>query len=146
MPRVKPIPGFQPPKITYVINSYLVRVKNAYLRGIYTNNKILPHRVAWCTERIGTNLVVRGHATWRDTKVNVCVNRGPQRWICPPGVNFVPWGWSYPLGVKFSVHPSILLNSRECSPLGLNRGVNITPRGQSSPLAAKFTPGARSEV
>jgi hypothetical protein len=28
-----------------------------------------------------------------------------------PGVNFVPWGWSYPLGVKFSVRPSILLNS-----------------------------------
>jgi hypothetical protein len=28
---------------------------------------------------------------------------------CPPGVNFVTWGWSYPLGVKFSVRPSILL-------------------------------------
>jgi hypothetical protein len=41
---------------------------------------------------------------------------------CPPGVNFVPRGWSYPLGVKFSVRPSILLNSIECSPLGWTKG------------------------
>jgi hypothetical protein len=36
----------------------------------------------------------------------------------------IPWGRSYPLGVKFSVRPSILLNSRECSPLdgGERRG------------------------
>jgi hypothetical protein len=60
----------------------------------------------------------------------------PQGWSCPPGVNFVSWDWSYPLGVKFSVCPSILLNSRECSPLG----VNIPPKGQISPLGAKFTP------
>jgi hypothetical protein len=46
--------------------------------------------------------------------------------------------------VKFSVCPSILLNSRECSPLGVNEGVNIPPRGQISPLGAKFTP--RGEV
>jgi hypothetical protein len=54
---------------------------------------------------------------------------------CLPGVKFVPWGrvWSYPLGVKFSVHPSILLNSRECSPLGVNEGVNV-------PLGDKFHP------
>jgi hypothetical protein len=42
--------------------------------------------------------------------------------------------------VKFSVCPSILLNSRECTPLGVNKGVNIPPRGQVSPLGAKFTP------
>jgi hypothetical protein len=59
-----------------------------------------------------------------------------------PGVNFVPRGLSFPLGVKFSVRPSILLNSRECSSLGpgVNEGVNIPPRGQITPL------GARGEV
>jgi hypothetical protein len=46
--------------------------------------------------------------------------------------------------VKFSVLPSILLNNKERSPLGLNEGVNFTPRGQISPLGAKFTP--RDEV
>jgi hypothetical protein len=40
--------------------------------------------------------------------------------------------------VKFSVRPFILLNSRECSPLGVNKGVSISPRGQISPLGAKF--------
>jgi hypothetical protein len=48
------------------------------------------------------------------------------------------------LGVKFSVRPSILLNSRECSPLGVNKGVYIPPRGQISPLGTKFIP--KSEV
>jgi hypothetical protein len=42
--------------------------------------------------------------------------------------------------VKFSVHPSILLNNKEFSPLGVNEGVNFTPNGQISPL------GARAEV
>jgi hypothetical protein len=42
--------------------------------------------------------------------------------------------------VKFSVRPSILLNNRESSPLGVNEGVNFAPRGQISPL------GARGEV
>jgi hypothetical protein len=32
--------------------------------------------------------------------------------------------------VKFSVCPSIRLNSRESSPLGVNEGVNIPPRGE----------------
>jgi hypothetical protein len=68
----------------------------------------------------------------------------PQGRSCPPGVNFIPWDWSYPLEVKFSVCPSILLNSRECSPLGVKEGVNIPPRGQISLLGAKFTP--RGEV
>jgi hypothetical protein len=58
----------------------------------------------------------------------------------PPGVYFVPWGWSYPLGVRFSVCHSILLNSRESSPLGGNEGVNISPWGQISPPGSKFTP------
>jgi hypothetical protein len=53
----------------------------------------------------------------------------PQGRSCLPGVNFVPWGLSYPLGLKFSVRPSIRLNSRECSPLGVNKGVNIPPYG-----------------
>jgi hypothetical protein len=39
--------------------------------------------------------------------------------------------------MKFSVHPSILLNSGECSPLGVNVGANISPRGQISPLEAR---------
>jgi hypothetical protein len=46
--------------------------------------------------------------------------------------------------MKFSVLPSILLNSRECSTPGVNEGVNIPPGGQSSTLVAKFTP--RGEV
>jgi hypothetical protein len=52
---------------------------------------------------------------------------------CPMGVKLSP-------GVKFSVRPSILLYSRECSPLGVNQVVNIPPRGQIAPL------GARGEV
>jgi hypothetical protein len=59
---------------------------------------------------------------------------GPQGWILSPG------SWSYPLGVKFSVRPSILLNNRECSPLGGPWGVNFTPRGQISPQGDKLTP------
>jgi hypothetical protein len=73
-------------------------------------------------------------------------NFDPQGRSCPPGENFVPLGSSYPLGVKFSVCSSILLNSRECSPLGVNEGVNIPPRGHISSMGAKFTPGARGEV
>jgi hypothetical protein len=75
-----------------------------------------------------------------------------QGWIVSSGGEVVLWGWSYPLGVKFSVCPSILLNSRECSPLGVNEGVNIpprgehSPRGQISPQGAKLTPGDRGEV
>jgi hypothetical protein len=47
------------------------------------------------------------------------------------------------LGFKFYVSPSILLNSRECSLLGVNKGVNIPlgdkfhPWGPSSPLGAR---------
>jgi hypothetical protein len=67
----------------------------------------------------------------------------PQGRSCPPGVNFVPWGLINHLGVKFSVRPSILLNSRVFTP-GVNEGVNIHPREQISPLGAKFT--LRGEV
>jgi hypothetical protein len=65
----------------------------------------------------------------------------PQGRSCPPEVSFVPWGWSYPLGVKFSVRPFILLG-KQCSPLGggVNEGVNIPPRGQISSLWVKFNP------
>jgi hypothetical protein len=58
---------------------------------------------------------------------------------CPPGVNFVPEGWSYPLGVKFSAHPFTPLNNRDCSPLEVNEGVNIPTRKQISPLGDNFT-------
>jgi hypothetical protein len=60
---------------------------------------------------------------------------------CPPGVNFVPMGWIYPLEVKISVRPSIILK-RSC--LGANKRVNISPREQISPLGAKIT--SRGEV
>jgi hypothetical protein len=52
---------------------------------------------------------------------------------------------TYVYGVKFSVCPYILLNSIECSPLGVNEGVDIPlgekfhPWGPSSPLGVKFT-------
>jgi hypothetical protein len=60
----------------------------------------------------------------------------PQRWILTPGGEVIlRWG--------FPVRPSILLNSRECSPLGVNEWVDISPRGQISPLGAKFTPGGQ---
>jgi hypothetical protein len=51
-----------------------------------------------------------------------------------PGVKLSPGG-------EILFCPSVLLNSGECSSLGVNEGVNISPRGQSSPLVAKFTPG-----
>jgi hypothetical protein len=39
-----------------------------------------------------------------------------------------------PGGEIVSVRPSIILNNRECSPLGVNEGVNIPPRGPNLPL------------
>jgi hypothetical protein len=62
----------------------------------------------------------------------------PQGWSCPPGVNFVPWVWSYPLGVKFSVHPSILLDSmkRVFTPGGERRGEHVS-------CGTNFTPGGQ---
>jgi hypothetical protein len=44
----------------------------------------------------------------------------PRGKFCPLGVQLSP-------GVKFWVRPSVLLNNRECSPLGVNKGMNITP-------------------
>jgi hypothetical protein len=77
-------------------------------------------------------------SSYHDIDPSVCdfflVLRGPS---LTPGVNFVPWGWSYPMGVKFYVHPSILLHSRECSPQGVNEGVNIPLKAQISPLGAR---------
>jgi hypothetical protein len=40
-------------------------------------------------------------------------------------------------GVIFSVCPSIILNSREYSPLGVKEGVHILPREKMSPLGAR---------
>jgi hypothetical protein len=73
---------------------------------------------------------------WKASGQRPILNFSPRdnRW--PPGANLFPKGWSYSLGVKFSVCPSILLNSRKCSPLLVNKGVNIPPRGQISPLGA----------
>jgi hypothetical protein len=71
-------------------------------------------------------------------------NFDPQGQSCPPGVSLSPRGEVIPRGVKLSVRPSILLNNKECSPLGVNKGVNFTPRGRISPLGAKFTP--RGEI
>jgi hypothetical protein len=66
--------------------------------------------------------------------------------LSPLGANFDPRGEFCPMGVKFSVHPSILLNSRECSTLGVNGGVNTHPRRQISPLGPSSPRGARGEV
>jgi hypothetical protein len=63
-----------------------------------------------------------------------------------PLLNFVPWGWSYLLGMKIFVCPSILLNSGECSPLGVNEGVNIHHRGQISPLGQGWSLEWASDV
>jgi hypothetical protein len=60
-------------------------------------------------------------------------NFDPRGEVVPWGGEVIPWG-------EFSVDPSILLNCRVCSPLGVKEGVNIPPRGQISPL------GARGEV
>jgi hypothetical protein len=62
------------------------------------------------------------------------------------GVNFVIWGSSYPLEVISSVCHSILLISRECSPLGVNKGVDIPPRGQILPLGPSSPLRARGEI
>jgi hypothetical protein len=70
------------------------------------------------------------------------LNLAPRDKLWPQGRS-CPKGWSYPLGVKLSAHPSILLNSREGSPLGVNKGVNISHRGQISSLGVKFTPGGQ---
>jgi hypothetical protein len=42
-----------------------------------------------------------------------------------------PQGWI--LSTKDDAIPTVLLNKRECSPPGLDKGVNMYPRGQSSP-------------
>jgi hypothetical protein len=55
-------------------------------------------------------------------------------WAQRPILNFAPRGKLWPPGVKFSVRPSILLNSGECSPLWVNK------RGWTFPLGDKFHP------
>jgi hypothetical protein len=46
----------------------------------------------------------------------------PQGRCCPPGAMLSPRGEICSLGMKFSVHPSILLNSRVFTPGGEQRG------------------------
>jgi hypothetical protein len=65
----------------------------------------------------------------------VVANFDPRGKLSPRG-EFCPLGWSYPLGVKLSVRPSVLLNSRECSPMGWTKGWTF-------PLGVKFTPGGQ---
>jgi hypothetical protein len=68
-------------------------------------------------------------------------NFTPKDEILPPGVNFVPYGWSYPLDggetlclpIHFSKHYRVFNPGGEW-------GVNIPLKGQNSPLGAKFTP------
>jgi hypothetical protein len=61
----------------------------------------------------------------------------------PPGAKLSPGGKVIHWGVKFSVCPSILLNSRVFTPWA-ERRVNILPKEQISQLGAKFIP--RGEV
>jgi hypothetical protein len=66
----------------------------------------------------------------------------------PLGAKFDPQGWSWPLGGKLSpragwrpsVRPFVLLNIKECSPLGLNEGWAILLWDKVHPWGAKFTP------
>jgi hypothetical protein len=68
----------------------------------------------------------------------------PQGRSCPPGVNFVTWGEVIPGG--FTVGASALLNSRECSPVGVNEGGKIPPRDKFHPWGPSSPLGAREEV
>jgi hypothetical protein len=71
--------------------------------------------------------VGRSEAQFLASPLGATVNPGVK--LSPRGKFCTLWGWSYPLVVEFSVRPSILLNGRECSPLGpgVNEGVNIPP-------------------
>jgi hypothetical protein len=60
----------------------------------------------------------------------------PRGKVDPKLEEFCSQGVKYSSGVKFSIRPSILLNSGECPLLGVNEGVNIPSRGQISPLEA----------
>jgi hypothetical protein len=69
---------------------------------------------------------------WRANPKALGQTLTPRGEVVPQEWNLPPRGKVIPLGVKFSVRPSILLNSRECSPL--NKSVNIPPGRQISPL------------
>jgi hypothetical protein len=72
------------------------------------------HLVMLCTFcTVSTHLIIR------KTRLYFA----PRGKLCPLGP-----GWSYPLGVKFSVRPSILLNSRECLPLGSRGEIKNVPQ------------------
>jgi hypothetical protein len=106
---------------------------------------ILAHKLS-CVSTECNNWRLELDLIWSELKINgrsqhqrPILNFTPRGEFCPPGANFVPWVWSYPLGVKLSVCPSILLNYREYSPLGLNGGVNIPLGDQFHP----WGPGAK---
>jgi hypothetical protein len=78
--------------------------------------------------------------TFRNSKA--IFNLDPRGEILPPRVKLATGEKLTPRGEDYLFAPSILLNSRECSTLGLNEGVGIPrrskdyPGGQTSPLGA----------
>jgi hypothetical protein len=52
----------------------------------------------------------------------------PQGWSYPPRFGVIPQTWR-----PSFCPPPVLLNIRECSPLGVKKGMNNTRRGQSPP-------------
>jgi hypothetical protein len=71
--------------------------------------------------------------------LRLILNFAPRGKLCPPPrAKLSPRGEFCPLGVKFSVCPSIPLNSRECSPLWVNEGVNILLGANFTPLGANY--------
>jgi hypothetical protein len=110
---------------------------NTQRRAITALKSVKPALTKLEWSGIFLNQLLHKHSTQKS--IQIVRPRGPFL-TSPLGANFDPRGEFCPLGVKFSVRPSIFLNSRECSSLGANEGVNIPTRGHISPL------GARSEV
>jgi hypothetical protein len=140
--------GFEPTIFWYWWYSKFLPPTGIQNPGVKLDDSTLGLTASWLTQEL--DLPRSSGMEWQltDTRSNgwaLCKHLGPfltsplGAKLSPRGV-FFPRGQSYPLGVKFSVRPSILPNSRECSLLGVNEGVNIPPRVQISPL------GARGEV
>jgi hypothetical protein len=108
----------------------------------------------WRTQRVllyftlGANFIPKSFICQGEWKKLTPVHFSGPFLTSPIGVNFAPGaklsprgefcvlGVKLPLGVKLSVCPSILLNSIECSPLGVNKGDKFFLLGPSSPLGA----------
>jgi hypothetical protein len=87
------------------------------------------------------------HFTHKNLTQRPILNIAPGGEVVPYGQILFPGaGRSYPLGVKFSVCPSILLNIIEYSPMRMNKGVNIPPRGPMSPLGTVHPWGPRVKL